>query len=91
MASFDSVETVVESFRMTISHGAELIRGIGSRLARDKYHKYLDYTVEVKSYYRDKERFLEKFYGCREGPINDIVPPMKRVLLVIQNCRSCGD
>lgn len=91
LASFDSVETVVESFRMSISHGAELIRGIGSRLARDKYHKYLDYTVTVKSYYRDKERFLEKFYGCREGPINDLVPPLKRVLLVVQNCRSCGD
>jgi len=91
MASFDSIETVVEEFTMTINHGAELIRGIGSRLARDKYHKYLDYTVEVKSYYRDKERFLEKFYGCREGPINDIVPPMKRVMLVVQNNKTCGD
>ena len=91
MASFDSVETVVEQFEMRISHGAELIRGIGSRLARDKFHKYLDYNVTVKSYYRDKERFLEKFYGCREGPINDIIPPMKRVMLVVQNCRSCGD
>lgn len=91
MASFDSVETIVESFEMSISHGAELIRGIGSRLARDKYHKYLNYDVNVKSYYRDKERFLEKFYGCREGPINDVIPPMKRVKLVVQNCRSCGD
>ncbi len=91
MSSFDSIETVVEEFTMTINHGAELIRGIGSRLARDKYHKYLDYTVEVKSYYRDKERFLEKFYGCRDGPINDIVPPMKRVMLVVQNNKTCGD
>ena len=91
MSSFDSIETVVEEFTMTINHGVELIRGIGSRLARDKYHKYLDYTVEVKSYYRDKERFLEKFYGCRDGPINDIVPPMKRVMLVVQNNKTCGD
>jgi hypothetical protein len=90
-ASFDTFETACESFTMTINHGAELIYGIGSRKARDKFHTYLDYTVEVKVYYRDKERFLQKFYGCSEGPINDTVPAFKRVKLVVQNCKTCDD
>jgi hypothetical protein len=90
-ASFDTFETICEEFTMTIDHLAELIYGIGSRKARDRFYKYLDYTVSVKVYYRDMERFLLKFYGCPEGPINDLVPAFKRIKLVIQNCKTCGD
>jgi hypothetical protein len=90
-ASFDTFETVCEELTMTIDHGAELIYGIGSRKARDKFHKFLEYTVSVKVYYRDKERFLQKFYGCSEGPINDTVPAFKRIKIVIQNCKTCDD
>jgi len=90
-ASFDTFETACETFNMTINHNAELIYGIGSRKARDKFHKYLDYTVEVKVYYRDKERFLQKFYGCKDGPINDTVPAFKKMKLIIQNCKTCDD
>ena len=90
-ASFDTFETVCEEFNMTINHNAELIYGIGSRKARDRFYKYLDYTVGIKVYYRDKERFLQKFYGCSEGPINDTVPAFKKIKLVVQNCKTCED
>jgi hypothetical protein len=90
-ASFDTFETACETFNMTINHNAELIFGIGSRKARDRFYKYLDYTVEVKVYYRDKERFLQKFYGCKDGPINDTVPAFKKMKLIIQNCKTCDD
>lgn len=91
-SSFNSLETVIENFSMTISHGAELIRGISSRNALDKFHKYLEYTVSLKTYYRDKERFLQKFYGSKHGNLaHGSVAPMKRVLLVVQSCEPCGE
>jgi hypothetical protein len=91
-ASFDSFETICKSLDIRISHGVELIRGIGSRVARDRFNKYLEYTVNLESYYKDKERFLEKFYGCPSGPVSDNnVPPFDRVLVVVENSKQCGD
>jgi hypothetical protein len=91
VASFDSMEVVVEKFSLTISHGATMLRGIGSRKARDKFFTYLDYKLSLTAIYRDKERFLEKFYGCREGPVDDTVKPYEEIKLVVQNNYSCSD
>jgi hypothetical protein len=90
-ASFNSLETIIEKFNIDIDHGSEMLQGIGARIARDKWHKNLTYKADVTAIYRDRERFLEKFFGCSDGPVNDVVSPMRKILVVLQNSKFCGE
>lgn len=90
-ASFNSVETIIDKFTINIDHASEMLHGVGSALARNKYHGPLLYTLEMDAIFKEKERFFEKFYGCKDGPVNDVVAPFRKVLLVLQNSKFCGE
>jgi hypothetical protein len=70
---------------------SDMVTGIGSTIARNKIHGPLKYVLGIDAIFKDRERFLEKFYGCKDAPVNDVVAPFRKVLLVLQNSKFCGE
>jgi hypothetical protein len=91
-ASFNSFETIIQKLDFTISHGGELLPGLTTRVAQERWYKNLLYDpVNMTAVYREKERFTEKFYGDKYGPLSSgVVAPFKRVLLVLHNNKFCS-
>ncbi|MFA7143333.1 MAG: hypothetical protein WC175_05105 [Candidatus Dojkabacteria bacterium] len=90
-SSFDSTDVIIEDITLDISHGPEMLAGISSRKARERFYKNLTYETTINAVYINKDKFLEKTYGCKGGPVTGTVKPFEKIRVVFQNAYTCGD
>lgn len=83
-SSFDSMECTIEALNFTIRHAATLIRGIGTRVAKDKVHANIEYDLTIKAVFKDPRKYLERFYGCVNTP-SKYIAPYEQIKVVIEN------
>lgn len=82
--SFDSIESTIERLNFSIKHTATQIRGIGTRIPKDKVHANIEYEMSMNAVFRDPKKFLEKFYGCYNTP-SKYIAPYEQIKIVIEN------
>ncbi len=82
--SFDSIECTIDRVNFSIRHTANLLRGIGTRVAKNKVHANIEYDMSMTAVFSDPKKFLEKFYGCVNTPAKYLAP-FEQVSIVIEN------
>lgn len=83
-SSFDSIECTIDKVNFSIRHTANLIRGIGTRLAKNKVHANIMYDMSMSAIFKDPKKFLERFYGCPTGPAKYIAP-YSQIKIIVEN------
>lgn len=82
--SFDSIECTIDRLTFSIKHTATLLRGIGTRVAKNKVHANIEYELSMSAIFTDPKKFLERFYGCYNTP-SKYIAPYSQVKIVIEN------
>lgn len=83
-SDFDSIECTIQRLSFSINHPAQLLKGIGRRVAKDRFFQNITYNVSMSAVFKDSKKFLERFYGCKTGPAN-YVAPFEKVSIIIEN------